>query len=220
LIESFRQAVVSSDPGGPLDRRQRKTRAALHAALLELIADRAYGSITVEDIVNAADLARATFYAHYRDKDDLLAAVNQQLLTDLMTAVADVSWRSPPAYTGIGVKTILRQVDQHRDLYRLLISGAGGPDGRNAIVKTFRETAEAVFTSASEKQARSLRLPMSLITTAFVGALLLTIEQWLEGYIDQDADAVAVDFMRGQAGGLEWALGFEPGDLTYSPDPE
>src|SRR5436190_14790188 len=84
---------VSIEAGRPLDRRQRKTRSALDAALLQLIAERPYAGITVEDIVNAADVARATFYAHYKDKDDLLAAANERLMSDLMTTVADVSWQ-------------------------------------------------------------------------------------------------------------------------------
>src|SRR5690242_7901565 len=103
--------AVSNDQARPLDRRQRKTRTALDGALLQLIAERPYAAITVEDIVTTADLARATFYAHYRDKDDLLAAANERLLTDLMETVADVSWQDPPKYSAIGAQTILRHVD-------------------------------------------------------------------------------------------------------------
>ncbi len=209
---------MSSEETRPLDRRQRKTRSALDAALLQLISEQPYAGITVEDVVNAADVARATFYAHYRDKDDLLAAANERLMTDLMTTVADVSWQDPPKYSAVGARTILRHVDQHRDLYRLLISGAGGPAARDVLITRFTETATAVFTPPTKRRGKKPRLPMPLITTAYVGALLLTIEKWLDGAFDQDADALAVSFMQGQAGGLEWSLGYEPGDIVYAPD--
>src|SRR4051812_42994200 len=101
-----------TEPPARLDRRQRKTRSALDAALLRLIAQRPYPSITVEDIVTAADCARATFYAHYRDKDDLLAAAYQALMDDFVQSLSKVSWQHPPAYNGSGCITVLRHVDQ------------------------------------------------------------------------------------------------------------
>jgi AcrR family transcriptional regulator len=208
---------MSIEPARPLDRRQRKTRSALDGALLRLIAQQPYAGITVEDIVNTADVARATFYAHYRDKDDLLAAANERLMTDLMTTVADVSWQDPPKYSAIGAQTILRHVDEHRDLYRLLISGEGGTAARDVLVTRFIETATKVFTAPGKKRGKKPRLPMPIITSAYVGALLLTIEKWLEGVIDQDADTLAVSFMQAQAGGLEWSLGYQPGDIVYAP---
>jgi hypothetical protein len=49
----------------------RKTDARLHEALISLIHDKSYGSIAVRDILDRADVGRSTFYAHFRDKDDL-----------------------------------------------------------------------------------------------------------------------------------------------------
>jgi len=54
------------------DRRQRRTRQALRDALLGLLRERRYEAISVQDIVERADVARSTFYEHYLDKDDLL----------------------------------------------------------------------------------------------------------------------------------------------------
>src|SRR5947209_18227631 len=96
---------VSTPPSvTSIDRRRRKTRAALQAALLELIGVQRYDTITVDDIVNTADVARATFYAHYPDKDHLLAAVTQQLMEELASAVSVTTWRNPPTYSGSGIK--------------------------------------------------------------------------------------------------------------------
>jgi AcrR family transcriptional regulator len=211
---------MSTDLGAAakVDRRQRKSRAALDAALLQLIAERPYGDITVEDVVNAADVARATFYAHYRDKDDLLAAANQRLMAELMARVADVSWQRPPSYTGIGTMTILRHVETHRDLYRVVISGEGGRAARDVVINTFRKTAAAVFEPAVEQQHKTPRLPMRLITAGYVGAMLATIEDWLADDCAQDVEELAIAFMRGQVGGLEWSFGFEPGALSYTPE--
>lgn len=54
------------------DRRTRRTRQLLRSALLSLLKEKRYQEISVQDIIERADVARSTFYMHYVDKDDLL----------------------------------------------------------------------------------------------------------------------------------------------------
>ena len=54
------------------DRRTRRTRQLLRYAFLGLLKEKRYEDISVQDIVERADVARSTFYAHYVDKEDLL----------------------------------------------------------------------------------------------------------------------------------------------------
>ena len=54
------------------DRRARKTRQILRSALLASLREKRYEDISVQDIIERADVARSTFYVHYVDKDDLL----------------------------------------------------------------------------------------------------------------------------------------------------
>lgn len=54
------------------DRRTRKTRQLLRGALLGLLKEKRYDEISVQDVIERADVARSTFYMHYTDKDDLL----------------------------------------------------------------------------------------------------------------------------------------------------
>jgi AcrR family transcriptional regulator len=58
-------------PKPNVDRRARRTRDALGDALVELMQERPFKSITVQDVLDRADVGRSTFYTHYRDKDDL-----------------------------------------------------------------------------------------------------------------------------------------------------
>jgi AcrR family transcriptional regulator len=54
-----------------MDRRALRTRDALGDALIELMQERPFKSITVQDVLDRAEVGRSTFYTHYRDKDDL-----------------------------------------------------------------------------------------------------------------------------------------------------
>jgi AcrR family transcriptional regulator len=70
LFGNGRKAMHSA----PTDRRVRRTRELLRRAFLSLLQEKGYDRITVQDILDRADIGRSTFYAHYRDKDDLLRA--------------------------------------------------------------------------------------------------------------------------------------------------
>jgi len=61
------------------DRRVDKTNKALRKAISELIEEKPYEDITVTELVERANIARSSFYAHFRDKDDLLLSGFQEI---------------------------------------------------------------------------------------------------------------------------------------------
>lgn len=69
-----------------MDRRQRKTREAIFNAFTQLLSQKDFHQITVNEIIEAADIGRATFYAHFETKDYLLKAFCEELFCHIFDA--------------------------------------------------------------------------------------------------------------------------------------
>lgn len=75
-----------------MDRRQRKSRQAIFAAFTELLDQKDFNQITVGEIIDRADVGRATFYAHFETKEFLLKELCEELFCHIFDAT-----RNPPA---------------------------------------------------------------------------------------------------------------------------
>ncbi|MBI2333134.1 MAG: TetR/AcrR family transcriptional regulator [Chloroflexi bacterium] len=66
-------------PQNDMDRRVQKTRKLLQDALIELIVEKSYESVSIREILERANVGRSTFYAHFQDKDQLLHSILDRL---------------------------------------------------------------------------------------------------------------------------------------------
>jgi AcrR family transcriptional regulator len=123
------------------DRRVRRTRELLRSAFLSLILEQGYDRTTIQDILDRADVGRSTFYAHYRDKEDLLRAGFEDIRAAL---AAERSAGETETEPGSGADVDLLQpllvvfthVERHRQFWGPL-SRKGGAD---LITRLLRES--------------------------------------------------------------------------------
>ncbi|WP_063821151.1 TetR/AcrR family transcriptional regulator [Nocardia araoensis] len=131
------------------DRRVRRTRAALHRALIELMVEGVYDRITVRDILDRADVGRSTFYAHYRDKDDLLLRSSTDYLRAAMAAAETEAHAAEPLAP---VRTLFELAAGHPEIYRALL-------GRKSGTVLLRTTRVMVAQILAERLRARLTMP-------------------------------------------------------------
>jgi AcrR family transcriptional regulator len=68
------------------DKRMKRTKIMFHQALLELLQEKSFESISISEIVRKTGVNRGTFYFHYEQKDDLLEEIVKTVLTQMVVA--------------------------------------------------------------------------------------------------------------------------------------
>lgn len=98
------------------DRRTQKTKKYLAAALVELIMEKGYDAITIQDIIDRANVGRSTFYSHYESKEQLLVGnINFQ------QALVDVPGNDPTSYPlGVNLPYLFQHTREHLRLAKAM----------------------------------------------------------------------------------------------------
>ena len=109
-----------------MDRRERKTRTAIFSAFIELVSRKNYNKITVEEIINLANVGRATFYSHFETKDYLLKELVEQ---EKIEKILFEKLASPSIKDSLKTKLVdaLRDIGKHID-YNEYVSYFENPD--------------------------------------------------------------------------------------------
>src|SRR4051812_29218417 len=128
--------------GSMEDRRVQRTRQLLEDALLELIEEQNYESITVQQITDRANMGRATFYLHYQDKEHLLLHTLQKLQEDLARRLEPLRLQDLLSEEQILSEKIFQHVAQYRQLYHALLSERGATLAKNHLTTYMAEQAE------------------------------------------------------------------------------
>lgn len=159
------------------DPRKRRTRQDLLAAFFSLVLSRRYHEIRVGDVLARASVSRSTFYEHFRNKDDLLAASLEgpfQILAGLTQPHPDIT----------RVQGILQHFWDNRALARSLFQGAA--------LRVVRRTLVEHMEAALDREQRSrLRIPARLAAHALADGVFSPITAWLMGEAKCSAEDLA-----------------------------
>ena len=162
----------------PLDRRQRRTRRLLSGALLDLIEEKGFAPLTIQEITDRADLNRATFYLHYGSKEELLADSLKSRFTELVEGLAEISIEHPIWADDMAPVLAFQHAADNIDLYRLLLNDTGaGYVGMQIIEFIARFSLEQL--SRSLPPEVELNIPPAIISYQVAGSLLALIWWWV-----------------------------------------
>jgi AcrR family transcriptional regulator len=167
----------------PLDPRVKRTRRLLREALVKLIPQKGYNTITVGDITEQATLNRATFYLHYRDKNDLLTQSTKEVWQELTSRhplpVSQNGLVSVDA-TYITIKEDFEHLAEYEDFYRVMLGQGGVLDFSRQMQEFVYETTEVRLLNvlgALPDGPVPIEIVLRYIAAAYVGVMAWWLEQ-------------------------------------------
>ena len=189
------------------DRRVQRTRQLLLDALLALILEKGYAAITVQDILDRANLGRSTFYVHYRDKDDLLVSEFEHFKGMFEDYDAQQSGARPHAARAPSVSlAFFRHAGEQHRLYKAMVGKQGG----EVVQKYLYQYVSDLMTTHLNRQiaqTRQLTVPRELLVHYLVSSFLALLTWWLDHDLPYTAERMEEIFNTLTVSGFRNAVG-------------
>lgn len=190
--------TVPSDPTG--------TRHRLRDAAIELVVERGYRAVTVEEIAERAGVTRATFYRHHPDKDRLLADAVDELSDEILEAFA-ASGTDPLDPGGLRFTLLFETARRERELFRLILRGEADGLPLRTLTARIVDVARAADDARVARTGEHPLVDPELLAHLTAGQVLAALAWWLEADPAPDVATVVADLRATASRGRLWAVG-------------
>jgi len=163
------------------DRRVQRTRKLLQDALIGLILEKGYEAVTVQDIIDRADVGRSTFYAHFLDKQQLLLSTLEQLRAFLaQQQQAALTAAGDPGKPRLGFSLAMFQHAQsHHRLYQAIVGKQSGAIVQQHIQLILADLVRDEIAALMPRSSPS-PIPLDVVVQYTVCAFLALLTWWLD----------------------------------------
>lgn len=180
------------------DRRVQRTRRLLQDALISMIIEKGFEATTVQDIIDRADVGRATFYAHFADKETLLGSG----LEDLRRSLSEQQ-RHKPGSLAFGL-AMLQHAHGHLPVWTAI---AGRKSGTLVLQRVQAMITDLVAADIKALVLKRTPAERQLAVQYIAGAFMAVLTWWLDQGATVPPDEVDHIFRRLVMQGLEGELG-------------
>ncbi len=165
------------------DRRVQRTRRMLLDALLELILEKGYEAVTVQDVIDRADVGRSTFYAHFQDKEHLLLSGSEKMQTAFEEFRSHSSRGKPRWDFSLA---LFRHAEEQRRVFKAMLGKQVG----DVVVGRIRESLTLYLTEHFQAFGTRKKgtVPLNVVVPYCVSAFLGLLTWWLDNDITFTAD--------------------------------
>ncbi|PEA56799.1 TetR family transcriptional regulator [Bacillus pseudomycoides] len=166
------------------DPRVKRTRQAIRDALISLIHEKSFDSITVQDIAEKAPVNRATFYSHYNDKYDLLDRSIEEMLTTLADILKPEKLDKSEFKLTLDTPhpvflSLFSHIAENAFFYQVMLGENGIPKFSSRMMKAI-QTNLLLSLSISQPNDDKLVVPRDILISYVSGAHLGMVISWLK----------------------------------------
>jgi AcrR family transcriptional regulator len=171
-----------------VDRRIQKTRQSIMNTFIDLLEEKGFEKITINDIAERANINRGTVYLHYTDKFDLLDKCIETYVELLFQHCANSTDTNLKASA---FQSVFEYLEKNFTIYKLLLSNEGFGIFSRRLYAIISQTVTEVIGIKSENIAFSNDVTTHFLTSGFIGVL----EWWINNSMPCNVQEITVQFM-------------------------
>ncbi|HEX9330372.1 MAG TPA: TetR/AcrR family transcriptional regulator C-terminal domain-containing protein [Anaerolineales bacterium] len=160
-----------------IDPRVRRTRRLLREALVSLMLEKDYASISIKEITRRAEVAYITFFRHFESLDQLLMEVLDEGLAELIVHIEALAQYSESSALETEGRLIFEYIGQKADLFRILFKSQSVTRVRKKVV---RKIAVIFQKSCMPLAKANNQTAVAILSNHIATSLLSLIEWWLD----------------------------------------
>ncbi|GAB6930472.1 TetR/AcrR family transcriptional regulator [Paenibacillus sp. JCM 10914] len=155
-----------------VDRRILKTQDAIQTAMIELMSEKPFDGITIQDISDKANVNRGTVYLHYQDKYDLLDKLIEEhikQMQEICTWACEMDWSE-------ATQVLFEYFERNYLFFATMLASKGAPSFRNRFQEfLIQEFKDEVDISEDKNRDLDEEVMLRFMATAYAGS----VEWWI-----------------------------------------
>lgn len=177
-----------------MDRRQQKTREAIFHAFSELLATKSYTKITVQNIIDMANVGRTTFYAHFETKDHLLRELCTDLFEHVFSKALNVESTHDFSLTESNPHVFITHILYHLRDNKKNILGILNCESGELFLRFFKQYLNEFFTPYMVNN-ESNYIPYDFLLNHISGSFINMIQWWIKDDLQTTPEKLADYFL-------------------------
>ncbi len=179
-----------------MERRLRKTRKAIFNAFTQLLSEKDFAHITVGEIIERADIGRATFYAHFETKDSLLKELCEELFCHIFDAVSSEKSAHDHIFECEAPDSVFLHLLKHlqkndNNILKLLYGS-----NNELVLKYFKAELQKLVISQADifEERKNEKLPDSFWINHITSVFTETVRWWVDNGMKESPETIAEYF--------------------------
>jgi AcrR family transcriptional regulator len=171
------------------DRRVRKTKRQLRNAMISLMEEKSIAEITVREIADLADINRGTFYLHYRDVNDLVEQVENEIISEFQSVINARTLEELRDNTALIFEDVFTYMAENAALCSALLS----PHGDISFLQRLKDIVkEKCYHNWDAWYNKEKSCYFNTFSTFLVAGCIGVIQEWLHGGREQTPKEMAL----------------------------
>lgn len=177
-----------------MDRRQKKSRDAIFNAFSTLLEKKAFNNITVQEIIDEANVGRSTFYAHFDTKDELLREMCTEIFEHIFSNELSSEYSHDFSGTDQGLQEELTHLLYHLKDNRGNIVGLFNSESSEIFMRYFREYLTKVFLQFPEHIRKDI--PQDFTLNHLTGSFTEAVRWWIKNGMKNAPEIIVSYYMK------------------------